>query len=348
MLTRRFRIPNPPVVLMLVLLGCMESVAPPADDEKFSLAVSITGSGVVSLMPTGAAGSTCGNPIAGSCNAVFAAGTEVTLTPTPTGTATFLSWGGSCGSSGACAVKMTKDHSVTATFGTATTTPSDGGLIGWYKLDANGTDAAAGAAHASLVGNPSSTANRVGVANAALSLDGASQWIVIPGGTTNGKAAGTINMWLRMPASSTPAKCGRSDQTASPYQCQYNLFAKRAANDALTFRAQLSGSNQGSVSGLYFMMNGSDAITASLGSDKFGSWHMFTFAWDSNGKRVYIDGVLAISGAAATSPSGDLYVGSNSSTGFPTRELLEGAIDDIRIYDHALTAAEVSALFATP
>jgi parallel beta-helix repeat protein len=51
----------------------------------------------------------------GSCQACYAYGSSVTLTPYPAATSVFIGWGGACGSS-PCAPAMDADRSVTATF----------------------------------------------------------------------------------------------------------------------------------------------------------------------------------------------------------------------------------------
>ena len=72
------------------------------------------GGGTVAFSPAPAVGSaTCtGEP----CQPKFHAGTPVTITPYGDGNSLFSSWSGECGGSGACAVTMDADRTVTATF----------------------------------------------------------------------------------------------------------------------------------------------------------------------------------------------------------------------------------------
>ncbi|MGE5282145.1 MAG: InlB B-repeat-containing protein [Chloroflexota bacterium] len=85
-----------------------ETESPPAE---FALTVSLagTGSGTVTSSP---AGIDCGVV----CTAVYADGTGVTLTATPSSGSTFSGWSGSCAGTGSCAVTMSAARSVTATF----------------------------------------------------------------------------------------------------------------------------------------------------------------------------------------------------------------------------------------
>jgi subtilase family serine protease len=77
--------------------------------QNATLSVSVTGSGSVTSSPSGI---NCPS----TCSANFAAGTQVTLTATPTGDSNFSGWGGACSGVGNCVVTMNAAQSVTATF----------------------------------------------------------------------------------------------------------------------------------------------------------------------------------------------------------------------------------------
>lgn len=76
-----------------------------------------TGTGTVSSAP---AGISCG----ATCSAQFAQGTSVTLSATPDSGFTFSGWSGACSGTGSCAVTLSANTSVTATFASAQTPPS--------------------------------------------------------------------------------------------------------------------------------------------------------------------------------------------------------------------------------
>ncbi len=68
-----------------------------------------TGSGIVRSNPSGIE---CGN----ACSAGFAAGTRVTLTAIPSGSASFAGWSGACSGTGPCEVVLNNDQTVNAEF----------------------------------------------------------------------------------------------------------------------------------------------------------------------------------------------------------------------------------------
>ncbi len=79
-----------------------------------TLTTSLTGSGTVVSNPPGI---DCQSSSSTSCNSTFIIGTSVTLTGTPTGTSTLVSWTGCSSSSGTqCIVVMENSITVTAAF----------------------------------------------------------------------------------------------------------------------------------------------------------------------------------------------------------------------------------------
>jgi len=83
-------------------------VTPAGANHHLTVALSGSGSGSVSSIP---AGINCGS----ACQADFADGASITLTPTAS-SGTFSGWSGACTGSGNCTVVMNSDKSVTASF----------------------------------------------------------------------------------------------------------------------------------------------------------------------------------------------------------------------------------------
>ena len=73
-------------------------------------------------------------------------------------------------------------------------------------------------------------------------------------------------------------------------------------------------------------------------------WHHVVFTYDGATRRLYLDGIQAASNAVtgniATSAN-PLYIGEQTENIFP----FNGAIDDVRIYNRALSYAEVLQLY---
>ena len=77
-----------------------------------------------------------------------------------------------------------------------------------------------------------------------------------------------------------------------------------------------------------------------------GTWTHLATTYDGTTLRVYVNGVqvgsLAATGTIASS-TGQVTIGGNSVWG----EYFAGAVDDVRIYNRALSAAEITSLMNT-
>ena len=77
-----------------------------------------------------------------------------------------------------------------------------------------------------------------------------------------------------------------------------------------------------------------------------GQWHHIGFAWDGSYKALYVDGTEVARDTAAQNPlksaDGGLYIGAGKN--LDVGNFFSGMIDDVRIYNKALTAEEIEEL----
>jgi hypothetical protein len=75
-------------------------------------------------------------------------------------------------------------------------------------------------------------------------------------------------------------------------------------------------------------------------------WHHIGFVWDGSYRSLYVNGAEVARDTAAQNPlksaNGGLYIGAGKNLGAGT--LFSGLIDDVRIYNVALTAEQIAAL----
>ena len=189
-------------------------------------------------------------------------------------------------------------------------------LTHYYTFDSDASDSVG-----SVDGTVSGATNTTGKINNGYLFDGSNDYITIPASATNNLSTGTISLWLKM-----------HDETLD-----YNIFAKDSAN----FRAQYSNSNDD----VYFKVNGETNIYTDVNVD-WTQWHFLVFTWDGETKRIYVDGSEAMNASTTNSSptSGDLYLGHNS---VDTNEILYGTMDEVGIWDRALSSAEVTELYNT-
>ena len=202
--------------------------------------------------------------------------------------------------------------------------PLDIGLVAWYPLDGNGTDYSATANHATVNGT-TPTADRHGVAGKALLFDGSGS-----------------NDYLE----------AAFNQALSSSAISYSVWAKPTSTtnnygSPITFRADGRGFN------LYKMPNNTWSYwTGNGGWQKFHSqsisldWTALAFTHDGTTGKGYQNGVLAVSSNKPYLPalSGQLRIGTGSGTNGPTY-FFKGAVDEIRIWNRVLSAAEISSLY---
>jgi hypothetical protein len=75
-------------------------------------------------------------------------------------------------------------------------------------------------------------------------------------------------------------------------------------------------------------------------------WHHIGFVWDGSHRILYADGIEVAKDTAAQNPlkpaDGGLYIGAGKT--LSTGTFFSGLIDDVRVYNIALSAEEITAL----
>ena len=108
-----------PVLLVGLVIGCGGDKTGPTLTQLTITAGGAGGTGLVTSNPAGISCTVNGGTVSGTCTAGFTAGTVVTLSSSASGGSTFGSWTGACGASAnapTCAINLTVDLSVAATF----------------------------------------------------------------------------------------------------------------------------------------------------------------------------------------------------------------------------------------
>ena len=99
---------------------------------------------------------------------------------------------------------------------------------------------------------------------------------------------------------------------------------------------------------LYIDTTGRDTgADTSTGTITAGTWHLITVTYDtSSGAKIYIDGALDTT-ISAFNTALDTAAGSPTTIGYTdhSKVYLDGEMDDVRIYNRALSASEVKQLY---
>ena len=164
-----------------------------------------------------------------------------------------------------------------------------------------------------------------------LSFNGSSNWVTVPDAASLDLNAFTISVWVK-PASTQSGWRTAVMKEAPPSGLAYALYANGVSPSAPAVYAQ-NPSEVGTG-------NGPSALPA-------GQWSYVSGSYDGSALRLYVDGVLKATRNTTgnvVSTSGPLRIGGNGIWG----EWFNGALDEVRVYNRALSATEIAADRDTP
>jgi len=206
------------------------------------------------------------------------------------------------------------------------------GLIGYWKFDeGSGTtvqDSSGLGNTATLIGEPTWTVGKIG---GALQFDGIDDYVNLgtPLSQLDGAYAFSIVFWIKvnsLPFSGDQGViCRGADSRRVPW------ILTRGGQSSLLMTAE-------TVEG--------GAYDVSVGTRNLAPtrWQQLAFTWDGSNARSYLDGTLASTasstGSTLASANANLIFAKHSTGGY-----FAGALDDVRIHNRALSAAEVADLF---
>jgi hypothetical protein len=200
-------------------------------------------------------------------------------------------------------------------------------LVSWWKFDEGSGDIAydsAGNNDGNLIGDTKWVEGKIG--SYALEFDGNSDFVEVPDDSTFDMNDLTIAFWMKSYDSSryvTPI----SNYGTGNYDQWYGFEAPT-----------------GSV--IRFLVDDGSAITAAQSTTNVfdGQWHFVAGTRSSAAVKTYINGQLEDSvpeTAALIQPTMPLWIGGQ----YSQNRFFNGVIDDVRIYDRALSAEEIEELY---
>ncbi len=205
----------------------------------------------------------------------------------------------------------------------------DSTLIGWYTLNGEATDQSAyinDGAMFNLISSP----DRFGNQSGALEFNGSSGYVSIPSSASLESPDSTITMsaWVYMYGWS---------KTGSPF----NPVLMKSAEGSNAFQYRLSTGNHGV--GVHFNNWNTGFDTAY--NFEFFNWYMVSVTYDADSLRYYVNGdMIQTIGfeVKMTVDSRPLEIGRDVPG---ITEHFNGRIDDVRIYNRALSPEEIALLY---
>ncbi|MEI7689400.1 MAG: LamG-like jellyroll fold domain-containing protein [Candidatus Saccharibacteria bacterium] len=224
------------------------------------------------------------------------------------------------------------DFSISYTVSNTSPTPAklNDGLVGWWKLNGDASDASGNSNNGTFSTTPpASVVDKLGTANKAYSFNGTSQSIHFGDKAAYDSPELTLSAWIK-PASVT----GSQNILAKEGQYKYRL-----SGADLSILASPNG--QGWYNSCYDVYPTNFTVN---------SWYHVVAIISSKDLKIsaYVDGVkkglsCVLSGPiTAYNSTNPLYAAAYA----PTSEMFNGVLDDLRVYNRALSEIEIKVLFS--
>ena len=210
------------------------------------------------------------------------------------------------------------------------------GLVAWYPFDGNASDMSGNGNHGTVNGATLST-DRHGQANKAYSFDGVDDYIDMGDEPEfDGRNSLTISIWVSV---STKGFGSGSDMRP--------ILSKWYSSGSTTLPSRNAYFINARESSIVFQLSSDSANTFSESSDySLNKWYHATFVFDQGNVGLHFNGTLENSENVEFSSIGDssenLLVGNWYQTYNSSYKTFHGSIDDIRIYDRALSQKKFS------
>ena len=266
----------------------------------------------------------------GTGGSVARTGNSVTFTPTAgfIGNATFT-----------YTVSDTRGASatgnVTVSVTSATPPPSAPGLVLALNFDeASGTsvlDRSGLANNGTMGAGVTRVAGRSAAAGSALSFNGSTGMVSIPDSASLDMTSGiTIEAWVQ--------------SAGGPADWRSLILKERGTvtNPGLSYSLYANDPSRANRPGGFFFLQGVDQVVSGTATLPLNTWTHIAVTYGDGFMRLYVNGIQVrqVAQAGNLTPSNNpLRIGGNSLWG----EFFAGQVDDVRIYNRALTAAEITA-----
>ena len=211
----------------------------------------------------------------------------------------------------------------------AASAPDPTGLLSWWPGEGNANDIA-GAQNGTLQGNAGFASGEVGQA---FSFDGTNSYVQVPDAPgLDGFSQMTLEAWVKLGEPNTNAtgtkfivsKSDAASQTTGAYALYYG---------------------QGLLTA--FVNAGGTPVSVSTGFTDTTAFHHVAVTYDGSAVTLYVDGAAqgnaAATGAVGHTPN-PFLIGAILFNNTPSN-FMNGLVDEVSLYDRALAASEVQAIF---
>jgi hypothetical protein len=207
-------------------------------------------------------------------------------------------------------------------------------LIADYNFSGNANDVSGNGLNG-IVNGAILDQDRFGNPNSAYHFDGVDDYIEIPHNSIFNNQLYSISYWTKFNTTATPSSGG--------FDVNPSLISKCAPSATVTYDNWVFYEGDGTPG---FVSNNSGGVGTSLLFND-NSWHNIVATINSDSVRFYMDGVQqssSLKGANIVFNNQPIRIGRSTATYW---KAFNGTIDDVKIYNCALTQQEVDSLFNT-
>ncbi len=213
---------------------------------------------------------------------------------------------------------------------TITTTIPVNGLIAYYPFDGTSIDYSGNKNDGQAIGNPIFTTDRNGKNNGAISFNGKNQYVIVPDAASlkNLSTGVSVTAWVKI----------------NDWYLDWGPIVCKSSGQERHF--QLAILNQNGQGKNYFLHSDGILPGIEIGQTvQFGTWYHVTMTVDGLNRTFYFNGVKrgSVNNYPQISPNSvPLYIGRDP---YLQDEYLNGALDELTIYNRLLTDAEVKRIY---
>ncbi len=217
-------------------------------------------------------------------------------------------------------------------------TPPPAGLVGWWPGEGNANDIT-GTNNGTLQGG--ATANTIGLVGTAFGFDGTNSYVQIPDAPALRPTNLTIEAWVRFDSLDSAGSGG------SPAGQQYIVFKQNSQNGAFE-GYNLLKNRYGNGDVFSFLISSGDSVEVdSVTLISTGVWYHVAGVRGTNFVQLYINGQLedqAAIGFPQDYSALPLYFGTSGQPSWDHK--FQGALDEVTLYNRALSSNEIAAIYA--
>lgn len=213
--------------------------------------------------------------------------------------------------------------------------PLPSGLVVWFPFDdatpQNAADVVSG--FGGTCSMPSCPKTGTGHHGGAFLFDGIDDCVEVANMGQLGQAQITLSLWLLQDVSDNCSPVAKPADSVSTTANTWQI--ETTTNNEIVFTSSHGTS-------------ANTRITAPVNTLVIGQWHHVAATYDGTVKRLYVDGAQVASGNQAGALAYDvqpMWIGCDNNSGTAALRFT-GALDDVQLYNRALSLAEIQALAA--